>query len=68
IVGFEAERQNQHYRYQANSLKTKRVLSFLSLAKNILKDTPLRRVLQWFRNGVAALSIGYPSIISRPLQ
>lgn len=37
LIGFEAERRQLHYQFQANTRKCRRVLSFLTLAKQILK-------------------------------
>ena len=36
FIGFEAERRQWHLKYQANTVRTRRVLSFLTLAKNII--------------------------------
>ncbi|MBV5097157.1 IS4/IS5 family transposase, partial [Enterobacteriaceae bacterium YMB-R21] len=30
-----------HLRYQANSIKSRRVISYLTLAENVLRHTPL---------------------------
>ncbi|EEW2531085.1 TPA: IS4 family transposase, partial [Escherichia coli] len=38
-----SENKGFHLKYQANSLKTRRVLSFLTLAENILRFNPLIR-------------------------
>ncbi|REL25917.1 IS4 family transposase [Thalassotalea euphylliae] len=40
LIGFEAERRKWHFRFQANTVRKRRVLSFLSLAKNIVKQCP----------------------------
>ncbi|ECG8572655.1 IS4 family transposase [Salmonella enterica subsp. diarizonae] len=46
LVGYHAENKGLHLRYQANSIKSRRILSHLTLAKNILRQTPmiLRRI------------------------
>lgn len=36
FIGFEAERRKWHLKYQANTVKSRRVLSFLTLAKNVI--------------------------------
>lgn len=41
LAGYEAERRGLHLRYQANSIKSRRVISYLTLAKNILRHSPL---------------------------
>ena len=40
FIGFEAERRELHYQFQANTIKNRRVLSFISLSKNMLKHFP----------------------------
>lgn len=40
LIGFEAERRRWHLQFQANTIKDRRVLSFLSLAKNTLMQYP----------------------------
>lgn len=46
LVGYHAENKGLHLRYQVNSIKSRRILSHLTLAKNILRQTPmiLRRI------------------------
>ncbi len=41
LLGYHAENKGLHLRYQANSIKSRRVISCLALAKNILRHTPL---------------------------
>ncbi|OKB64193.1 IS4 family transposase [Serratia marcescens] len=41
LLGYHAENQGLHLRYQANSLKSRRVISYLTLAKNVLRHSPL---------------------------
>lgn len=41
LVGYEAENKGLHLRYQANSIKSRRVISYLTLAENILRHSPL---------------------------
>lgn len=40
LIGIEAEKRKLHYSYQANSIKYRRVLSYLTLAKSVLIQTP----------------------------
>ena len=40
LIGFQAELEKKHFHYQANSVKNKRVLSFLYLAKQIILHKP----------------------------
>lgn len=40
-IGYHAENKGLHLSYQANSVKSRRVLSFLILAENILRHSPL---------------------------
>jgi len=42
LIGFAAEQVQLHRRFQANTVKNKRVLSYLSLAKQILLHCPER--------------------------
>ncbi|MFP2240985.1 IS4 family transposase [Pseudescherichia vulneris] len=46
LLGYHFENKGLHLHYQANSTKKRRVLSFLTLAKNVLRHSPriLRRV------------------------
>ncbi|HCL5253725.1 TPA: IS4/IS5 family transposase, partial [Salmonella enterica] len=39
-LGYHAENKGLHLRYQANSLKSRRVISYLTLAENILRHSP----------------------------
>ncbi|MBX9477114.1 IS4 family transposase [Yersinia enterocolitica] len=41
LLGYHAENKGLHLRYQANSLKSRRVISYLTLAENILRHSPL---------------------------
>ena len=56
LIGYHAENKGLHLRYQANSIKSRRVLSFLTLAENILRHSPLvltRMVLSTVLNHLA---------------
>lgn len=41
LLGYYAESKGLHLRYQANSIKSRRVISFLTLAENVLRHSPL---------------------------
>lgn len=41
LLGYYAEIKGLHLRYQANSIKSRRVISFLTLAENVLRHSPL---------------------------
>lgn len=41
LHGYHTENKGLHLRYQANSLKSRRVISYLTLAENILRHSPL---------------------------
>ncbi|EKI4847557.1 IS4 family transposase [Salmonella enterica] len=56
LIGYHAENQGLHLRYQANSIKTRRVISYLTLAENVLRHSPLilkRTVLRTVLNHLA---------------
>jgi hypothetical protein len=37
LIGFTAEQQGMHYEFQANTVKSHRVLSFLFLGKQVIR-------------------------------
>jgi len=56
LIGCHAENKGLHLRYQANSIKSRRVISYLTLAENILRHSPLilkRTVLSTILNHLA---------------
>lgn len=56
LIGYHAENKGLHLRYQANSIKSRRVISYLTLAKNVLRHSPLilkRTVLSTVLNHLA---------------
>ncbi|ARF52193.1 IS4 family transposase [Pantoea stewartii] len=56
LIGCNAENKGLHLRYQANSIKSRRVISYLTLAENILRHSPLilkRTVLSTILNHLA---------------
>lgn len=46
LMGYHVENKGLHVRYQANSVKSRRVISLLTLAENVLRHSPriVRRV------------------------
>lgn len=42
VLGYQAEKLKLHYRYQANTVRNRRVLSFQYLALQIINDVGLR--------------------------
>ncbi|KHT36440.1 IS4 family transposase [Pectobacterium carotovorum] len=56
LLGYHAENKGLHLRYQANSIKSRRVISYLTLAENVLRHSPLilsRTVLNTVLNHLA---------------
>lgn len=56
LIGYHAENKGLHLRYQANSIKTRRVISYLTLVENVLRHSPLilkRTVLSTVLNHLA---------------
>jgi len=56
LIGYHAENKGLHLKYQANSIKTRRVISYLTLAENVLRHSPLmlrRTVLSTVLNHLA---------------
>ncbi|AWH87666.1 IS4 family transposase [Limnobaculum parvum] len=56
LIGYHAENRGLHLRYQANSIKSRRVISYLTLAENVLRHSPLilrRTVLSTVLNHLA---------------
>ncbi len=47
LIGYHAENKGLHLRYQANSIKSRRVISYLTLAENVLRHSSLilRRIV-----------------------
>ncbi|NDL01403.1 IS4 family transposase [Photorhabdus bodei] len=41
LIGYHVENKGLHLRYQANSIKSQRVISYLTLAENVLRHSPL---------------------------
>ena len=56
LIGYHTENKGLHLRYQANSIKSRRVISYLTLAENVLRHSPLilkRTVLSTVLNHLA---------------
>ncbi|EAP9889254.1 IS4 family transposase [Salmonella enterica] len=56
LVGYHAENKGLHLMYQANSVRTRRVITYLTLAENVLRQSPLilkRTVLRTVLNHLA---------------
>ncbi|EJW1313934.1 IS4 family transposase [Salmonella enterica] len=56
LVGYHAENKGLHLRYQANSVRIWRVITYLTLAENVLRQSPLilkRTVLRTVLNHLA---------------
>ncbi len=52
FVGYEAERRNWHTKFQANTIKNRRVLSFLTLAKQVIKHFKSRITLNYIEKSL----------------
>lgn len=52
FVGREAERRKWHTKFQANSIKHRRVLSFLTLAKQVVKQYKVRITLNYIEKSL----------------
>jgi Transposase DDE domain len=63
FIGFEGERRNLHYQFQANSLKKRRVLSFIFLAKLILNNYHRKVTLSYIRKSKQYLIFSYDSLM-----
>ncbi|ENZ84559.1 Transposase [Salmonella enterica subsp. houtenae serovar 16:z4,z32:-- str. RKS3027] len=56
LIGYHAENQGLPLTYQASSIKTRRVISYLTLVENVLRHSPLilkRMVLSTILNHLA---------------
>lgn len=63
FIGFEAERRKLHYQFQANTVKNRRVLSFLSVSKNILKHFPRKITWRYFNHSHLHFNNSYDSMM-----
>lgn len=63
FIGFEAERRKLQYQFQANTIKKRRVLSFLTLSKNILKHFPRKVTRHYFNQSHTHFNNSYDSMM-----
>ena len=63
FIGFEGERRKLQYQFQANTVKKRRVLSFLTLSKNILKNFPRKVTCNYFNKSHAHFKSSYDSMM-----
>lgn len=59
FIGYEAERRNWHNKFQANTIKTRRVLSFLTLAKQVIKHLKRRITLNYIEKSFKYFILNY---------
>ena len=59
FVGYEAERRNWHKKFQANTIKNRRVLSFLTLAKQVIKQFKSRITLNYIEKSLKYFILRY---------
>ena len=63
FVGFEGEQRKLHYQFQANTTKDRRVLSFLSLATNIIRHLSRKITAIYIRKSKEKLIHDYDSLM-----
>lgn len=63
FIGFEAEIRKLHYQFQANTIKNRRVLSFLSVSKNMLKHFPRKVTWRYFSSSYLHFINSYDSMM-----
>ncbi len=59
FVGYEAERRNWHTKFQANTIKNRRVLSFLTLAKQVIKQFKRRITMNYIEKSFKYFILNY---------
>ena len=59
LIGHEAERRQWHHQFQANTIKTRRVLSFLTLAKQVIKHVRRRLTHRYLKLSVSHFILNY---------
>ncbi|AWB65791.1 hypothetical protein C2869_18600 [Saccharobesus litoralis] len=67
LMGYQAEKRKMHLQFQANTIKTRRVLSFLTLAKNIIVQHRMRTVMGLLKQAIRSLQHEYQKQILTPL-
>jgi hypothetical protein len=63
FIGFEGEKRQLHYQFQANTIKNRRVLSFISLSKNILKHLKRKITINYFKKSLLNFKNSYDSLM-----
>lgn len=63
LLGYHAENKGTHLRYQANSLKSRWVISYLTLAENVLRHSPLIIKLTELDTGLNRLAKNYRNML-----
>ncbi len=59
FIGCEAERRNWHIKFQANTIKNRRVLSFLTLAKQVIKQFKSRITMNYIEKSLKQFILKY---------
>ena len=65
FIGFEGEKRELHHQFQANTIKHRRVLSFLSLAINIIKNLSRKITTSYIKMSQQKLIYDYDSLMLR---
>lgn len=63
FIGFEGEKRLFHYQFQANTIRNRRVLSFLSLSKNILKHLGRKITINYLNKSLLNFRNSYDSLM-----
>ena len=63
FIGFEGERRKLQYQFQANTVKKRRVLSFITLSKNILNNFPRKVTCNYFNKSHKHFNYSYDSMM-----
>lgn len=65
FIGFEGEQRGLQHQFQANTTKHRRVLSFLSLAMNIIKNLSRKITISYIKMSKQKLIYDYDSLLLR---
>jgi len=68
LIGFEGEWRKLHHRFQANTIKHRRVLSFVSLAKQILKHYKRKVTHRYIANSKRNLIYYYDASVLAEME
>lgn len=68
LIGFDAEQRKLHRKYQANTIKHRRVLSFITLAKGVLNEGRQKYSEQTIFNSINTLASSYRHQLKPELQ